>query len=145
MQDTHTQPTAHRSATCSLSTATGSIRARGKEKYFYPLILWIKPGLPPMKPKQCFEEKQLRLHSQPLGHTSFFLKRANPGLFFIYFCLFKQTLQFLQQINMKKCPSSVWYWDSNSQPLEHESPPITTRPRLQVHKFGASLRYLGNN
>ena len=32
--------------------------------------------------------------------TTFF-KWANPGLFFVYFCLFKQTLQFLQQINVK--------------------------------------------
>ena len=28
-------------------------------------------------------------------------KGAIPGLFFIYFRLFKQTLQFLQQINVK--------------------------------------------
>ena len=28
---------------------------------------------------------------------------GNPDLFFIYFCLFKQTIQFLQQINVKKC------------------------------------------
>ena len=28
-------------------------------------------------------------------------KWAIPGLFFVYFCLFKQTLQFLQQIYVK--------------------------------------------
>ena len=40
--------------------------------------------------------------------------------------LFKQTsLQILQQINVEKCPSSIWCWDSDPQPLEHESPPIT--------------------
>ena len=35
--------------------------------------------------------------------TTVFYKKnwANPGLFFIYFCLFKHTLQFLQQINVK--------------------------------------------
>ena len=52
------------------------------------------------------------------------------GLFFIYFRLFKNTLQFLQQINMKKCPSSIQCKDLNSCRLEHESPPITTRPGL---------------
>ena len=31
---------------------------------------------------------------------------------------------------MKKCPSSIWYWDSNPRPTEHESPLITTRPGL---------------
>ena len=31
---------------------------------------------------------------------------------------------------VKTCPSSIWYWDLNSQPLEHESPPITTRQGL---------------
>ena len=59
-----------------------------------------------------------------------FFKWANPGLFFIYFRLFKHALQFLQQINVNKCPSSIRCRDSNSQPLEHESPPITTRPGL---------------
>ena len=56
-------------------------------------------------------------------------KWAYPGLFFI-FGLFKQTIHFLQQINVKKCPSSIWRWDSNPWPLEHESLPITTRPVL---------------
>ena len=45
-------------------------------------------------------------------------------------CLFKETLKFLQQINVKKCPSSIRYWDLNPQPSEHESPPLTTRPGL---------------
>ena len=52
------------------------------------------------------------------------------GLFLIYFRLFKQTLQFLQQINVKKYPSSIWFWDSNPSPLENESLPITNRPGL---------------
>ena len=61
----------------------------------------------------------------------FFKILANPGPCFIYFRLFKQTsLQYLQQINVKKCPSRIWCWDSNSLPLEHESLPITTRPGL---------------
>ena len=36
--------------------------------------------------------------------TCFFLKKkwANPGLFFIYFCLFKHPLQILQQIGKWK-------------------------------------------
>ena len=38
----------------------------------------------------------------------YFLKWAIPGLFFILFSsFFKQTLQFLQQINVKKCPSGI--------------------------------------
>ena len=47
------------------------------------------------------------------------------------FSLFKQSsLQILQQINVKKCPSSKLCWDLNPQPLQHESPSITTRPGL---------------
>ena len=60
---------------------------------------------------------------------------GNPDLFFIYFCLSKHTVQFLQQINVKKCPSSIQCWDSNPQPLEHESPPITTRPALAQERI----------
>ena len=33
------------------------------------------------------------------------------------------------------CPSSIRSWDSNSRPLEHESPPITTRPGLIFSVF----------
>ena len=51
-------------------------------------------------------------------------------LFHLFSVFFKQTIQFLQQINVKKCPSSIRRWDSNPRPLERESPPITTRPGL---------------
>ena len=57
-------------------------------------------------------------------------KIGHPQPLFIYFRLFKQTLQFLQPINVKKYPSSIRCWDLNPQPLEHESPPINTRPGL---------------
>ena len=57
---------------------------------------------------------------------------ATPSLFLMYLCLFKQTLQFLQQIIVKKCPSSIKCWTSNSLPLKHEYPPLTTRPGLHI-------------
>ena len=59
-----------------------------------------------------------------------------PGLFFIYFCLIKQTFKVLQQIFVKKCFYSIWTWDSNPQPSGHVSPPITTRPGLFLHSKG---------
>ena len=49
------------------------------------------------------------------------------GLFFIYFRIFMQTLQYLNQIYVK---ISIQYWDSKPQPSELESPPVTTRPGL---------------
>ena len=33
-------------------------------------------------------------------------------------------------MNVKKCPSSIRHWDSNSQPCDYESPFLTTRPGL---------------
>ena len=69
-------------------------------------------------------------HCLWVSRTCFFFKMVLPGLFFIYVCLFKHTLQFLLQIIVKKCPSSIQCRDSNSRPLEQESPPITTRPGL---------------
>ena len=50
-------------------------------------------------------------------------------LFFIIFVFSEQTLQFIQQICVKKCPSSIRRWDLNPRPSGHKSPPITTRPR----------------
>ena len=54
----------------------------------------------------CFEETFLELGSAEVlpkvtvfsaGFYYFFKKWAIPGLFFVYFHLFKQSLQFLQQ------------------------------------------------
>ena len=58
----------------------------------------------------------------------FFNNGPFPASFSFIHHLFKQTLrrQFLQQIHVKKCPSSKRWWDSNPRPSEHESPPITT-------------------
>lgn len=37
--------------------------------------------------------------------------------------------------NVKNDPSGIQHWDSNSQPLGHQSPPITTRPRASTFLF----------
>ena len=62
----------------------------------------------------------------------FFLKKwANPASFLFIFGLFQTNINtILQQINVKKCPSSIRHRDSNPRPSERESPPITTRPGL---------------
>ena len=52
-----------------------------------------------------------------------FKKWANPGLFLVYFRLFKQTLEFLQQIYVKKCPFSIRRRDSNPQLSDYKSLP----------------------
>ena len=58
-----------------------------------------------------------------------FLKNGpSPASFLLIFSLFKQTsLQFLQQMYVKNCPSSIRYWESNPRPSERESLPIITR------------------
>ena len=49
----------------------------------------------------------------------------------------------------EKCPSSIWCWVLNPRPLEHESPPISTRrPGLLPcnpfrSKYNFALKYLG--
>ena len=62
-----------------------------------------------------------------------FFKMGQPWpLFRFYFRSFHtNTTTILQQIYVKKCPSSIRCRDSNPRPSEHESPPITTRPRLR--------------
>ena len=61
----------------------------------------------------------------PFGYLCFF-KFAIPGLFSICFRLFKRTLKFVQQINVKNIhPFSsfrIQCQDSNPQPSENESP-----------------------
>jgi len=53
-----------------------------------------------------------------------------PASFPFIFSLFKQTLQIYATNICEKCPSSIRCRDSNPQPSEHKSPPITTRPGL---------------
>ena len=49
-----------------------------------------------------------------------------PASFSFIFGLFKQAIQFLQQIYVKKCPSSIQCRDLNPQPSERETLPITS-------------------
>ena len=66
------------------------------------------------------------------SHIVFLKNGPTPGSFSFIFGLFKQTIQFLLQINVKKCPSSTRRQDSNPQPFECESSPITTRTGLRA-------------
>ena len=92
------------------------LRGRGFEsqrhlldRYFFTLICyknWIV----------CLKRPKINKKKPWLAHLCLFL------------VLLWQTFQFLQQYNVKKCPSSIRCWDLNPQRLEHESPCITTRP-----------------
>ena len=69
--------------------------------------------------KDILEVYFLNGHPRPLCH-----------LFSVFS---KQTIQILQ-LNVKKCPSSIRRWDSNTQPSDYEPPPLTTRPGLSPAK-----------
>ena len=75
------------------------------------------------------EQRKSDPKSRPIKASQSFKKWAIPCLFFVYFRLFK-NITILEQINEKTCPSSIRCWDSKPQPLDHESPPVTTRPGL---------------
>ena len=57
-----------------------------------------------------------------------FQKWANPASFSFIFCLFQTHITIFTTNKCEKCPSSIRCQDSNSRPLGHESPPITTTP-----------------
>ena len=60
--------------------------------------------------------------------VSSILKMGQPGP--LFFILGFSNKQFLQQIKVKKCLSSIQRLDSIPRPLKYESSPITTRPGL---------------
>ena len=65
--------------------------------------------------------------------TLCFKNVAKPGLFFVYFRLFKSNIVTNFTTNhceKMSCQSSIWQRDSNPRHSEHEPPPITTRPGL---------------
>ena len=49
---------------------------------------------------------------------------GRPGIFF---SIFKHEYNFAT--NMRNGLSSIWRWDSNPRPSEHEAHPMTTRPK----------------
>ena len=61
----------------------------------------------------------------PMGHRRLLL---------CLFSVFSNTKTMLKQTNVKNGPSSIRCWDMNSLPLEHESPPATTRPVANLIK-----------
>ena len=63
----------------------------------------------------------------------FFKKMGQPGPLFVYFGSFQTniiTIFTTDQCEKMSCPSSIRRRDLNPQPLDHEPPPITTRPGL---------------
>ena len=53
------------------------------------------------------------------------------GLFYSLFLVYSKNIITIFTTNIcEKCPSSIGSWDLNPRPLEHESPPVTTRPGL---------------
>ena len=62
-------------------------------------------------------------------HQWIFFNGPTPASFYL-FSSFQTHITIFTTNKCEKCPSSIWRWDSNSWPLEHESPPITTTPGL---------------
>ena len=60
-------------------------------------------------------EQFLKIQYHTYSANLFFKKGPTRPLLFL-FGLFKQTLQFLQQLYVKKCPSSIRCRDSNPRP-----------------------------
>ena len=60
----------------------------------------------------------------------FFKKIGQPRPLFHLFSSFQTQITIFTTNKCEKCPSSIRCRDSNTQPLAHESPPITTRPGL---------------
>ena len=67
------------------------------------------------------------LHQCRFISCLYFFKWAIPGLFFVYFRSFQTNFTIFTTNKCEKCPSSIRRRESNPQPLERESLPITTR------------------
>ena len=65
----------------------------------------------------------------------YFLNMGQPRPLLRLFSTFQSNITISTTNKCEKCPSSKRRWDSNPRPLEHESPPITTRPGLPPNKL----------
>ena len=114
-----------------------------------PEALWtpfthLVLGWHPQEPSPLEDHLHAKFHPNLYSSLDFYREQRDnqthqhcpyivDGPFPASFCLFSSfqtNIKFLQQINVKKCPSSIWCWDLEPQPLEHKPPPITTRPGL---------------
>ena len=66
----------------------------------------------------------------PDNYFGAFLKNGPPQPLFRLFSPFPTNITIFTANICEKCPLSMQCWDSNPQPSEHESPPVTTRPGL---------------
>ena len=83
-------------------------------------------------PKWFVSRDRTNLHHK--NHKLFFKKWAIPGLFFVYFWSYSNKQYNFYNNSKWKNPSSIQRRDLNPRPLEHESPPITTRPGLPPNR-----------
>ena len=60
----------------------------------------------------------------------FFKNGPYPASFSFLFSSFQTNTTIRTANKCEKCPSSIQHRDSNSQPFDYKSPPLTTRPGL---------------
>ena len=117
----------------SLSLSLSQLGWNRITRYLSLTILFSKwmTHSPPFPGIRISNQLDRTFHLRLSSWLQLFLKKmANPGLFFIYFRLFKHEFTIFTTNKCEKCSFSIQYRDLNSRHLEHESPPITSRPRF---------------
>ena len=66
--------------------------------------------------------------------------QTQPRPLFRLFSSFQTNNIILTTNKCEKCPTSIWRQESNSQPSDYKSPPLTTRPGLPPRMTGPFLR-----
>ena len=105
------------STTATTTTATRKRTKRRWTRDGWRRLFWIWP---PASVTRHWNKSSQKNFQGSHSYLSLF-KRSNLGLFLFLFSLFKQTIQFLQQINVKKClyiqymilgfePTTYWTW-----------------------------------
>ena len=64
------------------------------------------------------------------GLSTKFVIMGHPRPLFQLFSVSPSNSTILKQINVKNDSSRMRCWDSNSQPIDYQTPPITIRPGL---------------
>ena len=62
----------------------------------------------------------------------FSIKNGPTRASFSFFSSFQTNITILTTNKCEKCPSRIRHQDSNSQPFDYETPPLTTRPGLPI-------------
>ena len=105
-------------------------RDRYRDRY-RQVQIQVQIGIDRYRYRYRYRYREMENRYRAGRHPVTLLKNGpTPASFLLIFVFSNKHYKFYNKYECEKCPSSIRHRDSNSQPSDYESPPLTTRPGL---------------